>query len=486
MKMIIFFFVLSFLLSLAITPIVRDLALRYGLMDRPSDRKVHIHPLPRVGGAALYLSFILTFCVALWFSTFMPEIVMLNKRTVSLILGASMAFGVGFWDDLKRLEPWIKLSVQVIAALIACCLGDICFHTITLPWVGSINLGWFGVPATIFWFLMIINGINLIDGLDGLAAGIVFFVSLVLVLLCILNNNHIVAFWLAAVAGTSLGFLRYNFNPASIFMGDSGSYFLGYIIAALSTMGFIKGQAAVAILIPMIALGLPIFDTLLAPVRRFIAGKAMFRPDNGHIHHRLLAMGMTTRRAVFICYIVTIILGLTALFIVHTTSEKAGLLLLLIGVVAVAGVRKLGYFDYVTSEKIAGWFRDVTDEAGFSQERRTFLDIQVAIGKTGSIEELWEQTSKALIKMDIDQAVMNINGHQDMQWTRQGYDSSTIRQTFLMRVELPLISPNKEQPHGKLILIKDLRRAPISHFTLRRMEHLRRSITGVLNAIVND
>jgi UDP-GlcNAc:undecaprenyl-phosphate GlcNAc-1-phosphate transferase len=165
------------------------------------------------------------------------------------------------------------------------------------------------------------------------------------------------------------------------------------------------------------------------------------------------------------------------------SSERAAILLFFLGIVGVLTIRKLGYLDYFTSEKVGGWFRDVSDAAGFSQDRRSFLDIQMAIGKANDIKALWELTSKALIKMDLDQALIHIKGQGSMHWIRQGYDLSNTPPTFLMRMELPLVTDKQNHPYGKLILFKDLRREPLSHYTLRRMEHLRRNITGVLARI---
>ncbi len=480
MKTILFFFFFSFFLALILTPLIRDLAIRYKLMDMPSQRKRHDQPVPRLGGLALFTSFILSLATAVYFSEFMPASIDMEENIIYFLLGAGLIFSIGILDDLRSLNPWVKLFGQIAATAVACGLGDICIRTIAWPVGGALDLGWLSLPVTMFWFLIIINAINLVDGLDGLAGGIVFFASLVLMMLCIMNGNYIVALWLSMVAGSCLGFLRYNFNPATIFMGDGGSYFLGYLMASLSIMGFIKGQTAVAFVIPLVALGLPIFDTLLAPVRRFIRGRSMFRPDRGHFHYRLLAMGMTTRKAVTICYGATILLGVAALFMVHMSSERAAILLLFLGAVGVVTIRKLGYLDYFTSEKVGGWLRDITDAAGFGQEQRSFLDIQMLIAKAQNIDELWELTGKALIKMDLDQALLHIKGHGSMHWIRQGYDPSDTTPTFLMRMELPLVSGKQKQPYGKLILFKDLRKEPLSHYTLRRMEHLRRNITGVL------
>jgi len=214
----------------------------------------------------------------------------------------------------------------------------------------------FSYLVTVFWFILFINAVNIVDGLDGLAAGIVVFASLVMVILSILQDDFLSAIFFAAMAGAALGFLRYNFNPASIFLGDGGSYFLGYSIAAFSIMGSVKSQVSVALLIPLLALGIPLFDTLLSPLRRFLLGKKLFQPDAAHFHHRLLEKGLTARNAVYVIYLITLFLCIISIAIVNIRDERAGLFVIVLGAAAVIFVRKLGYFEYFGSKKIYSWF----------------------------------------------------------------------------------------------------------------------------------
>jgi len=277
MTTIIFIFILSLVISLILTPLVKSIALRYKLVDQPSKRKVHSQPIPRIGGVGIYLAFFLPFVSVLFYKTQVLELLSPDTQLIHLIIGASLAFGLGLTDDLRSLGPKSKFAVQIVAALIAYA-GGIRISVIFLPVIQNWYLGMLSLPVTVLWFVLVMNAINLIDGLDGLAAGVTLFASLVLLMLCVTSGKLLVGMGLAALGGATLGFLRYNFNPASIFMGDSGSYFLGYTLAALSIMGSIKSQATVAILIPVIALGVPLIDTVWATLRRFILGQRLFSP----------------------------------------------------------------------------------------------------------------------------------------------------------------------------------------------------------------
>jgi len=192
-------------------------------------------------------------------------------------------------------------------------------------------------------------------------------------------------------------------------MGDGGSYFLGYMLAALSIMGSIKSQVGAAMLIPMVSLGVPLFDTIFSPIRRFIVGKGMFVPDRDHIHHKLVSMGFSTKRVVLTLYGVSVCLCVIAIFMVNLRNETAGLFLIVLGAGVVIFVRKLGYFEYITSDKIYGWFRDVTDEAGFTQDRRSFLNLQMEIGKSKNLEELWHNICVALNMLKFDMAELYLD-----------------------------------------------------------------------------
>ena len=492
MTTILITFIIALILSLVLTPLAGRLGARFGALDEPSERKMHGRPIPRIGGLAIFAAFFLTLALGSLFHTAVSDLLVLDRQIVFLLGGAFICFGIGLFDDFHRLSPRIKFFFQVIAASVAF-YGGLRIEFFSFFGVG-LHFGILSYLVTVFWFVLFINAVNLIDGLDGLAAGIAFFTATVLVILSVLRGEYLIGMLFAVLAGTCLGFLRYNFNPASIFMGDSGSYFLGYAIAGLSIMGSIKSQVGAAMLIPVLALGIPLFDTILSPIRRFVRGRKMFRPDNGHIHHRLLDMGLTAKKAVWIIYAITFCLCIMAVVIVNIRDEQAGLFLIVLGAGAIIFVRKLGYFEYVGSDKIFGWFKDITDVAGFSRDRRSFLSLQIDTGRSENSEELWQNITTAFKMLEFDMAELHLNSknpskselQKDWNWARDGFDKSNdIRKEYLFKLELPLLG-NENKNFGTLWLVKDLRRDAISHYTLRRVEHLRRTLVGTLEKLSAD
>jgi UDP-GlcNAc:undecaprenyl-phosphate GlcNAc-1-phosphate transferase len=332
----------------------------------------------------------------------------------------------------------------------------------------------------------------------------------VLVILSVIQNNFVTAVLFTALSGSILGFLRYNFNPASIFMGDGGSYFLGFTIAGLSITGAVKSQLGAALLIPLVALGVPIFDTLISPLRRFMLGQSLFKPDKGHVHHRLIEKGLSARRSVLIIYGITICLCFLSIFLVNFRNEQAGLILIVLVSISIVFIQKIGYFDYFATDKIYGWFRDVTDEAGFTRDRRTFLSLQLEITNAKELISLWGKICNALDRMEFDMAQLNIHNKLEYPfdslkgqvpvlnedhickfkkpneciWVRNTFnEEKDIVKSSIFKIELPLLTENY-QSYGTLWLIKDLKRNSISHYTLRRVEHLRRSIITALDKIL--
>ena len=492
-------FFLALFLSLVLTPIVGRIGLAWGAMDEPGKRKVHARPVPRIGGLAIFASFFSTLIIVAIAGTLVSDEMRLDRRNAFLLAGCLVVFAVGLIDDFRRLGPKIKFFFQVAGALLAYWGGArvSLFHFENWLLAGAFDLG-----LTILWFVLLINAVNLVDGLDGLASGVVFFACVMMVILSTAGGLYLPALLFAALGGSVLGFLRYNFNPASIFMGDGGSYFLGYAIAAISVVGSTKAQMGVALLIPVLGLGVPIFDTILSPLRRFARGRGMFQPDQGHIHHRLMKMGLTHRRIVLSLYGISILLCVAALLAVNLRNEQAGLFMLVMGAACIFVIRKLGYFEYLASDKIYGWFRDISDEAGFSQERRSFLDIQLDIGASPDPEALWKNVCRGLEKLKFDFAEMRLffldgmprsAGDRDQQpntqprpswdfsWKRNGFECrEQICDNCLFKMELPLVAMSPFRNFGSFWLVKDLAQDPISHYTLRRVEHLRRSVVEKL------
>jgi len=475
-------FITSLLLSLFLTPLAGRLGFKFRAIDHPGERKVHLNPTPRTGGLAIFVTFVVGLIACRYFVTDFADFLPNNFRLDLFFLGAALIFGVGLWDDFKRLGPWTKLFVQIIGASIAYFGG---VRITNLAGFMNIDLQWVGYIVTIFWFTLFINAINLVDGLDGLAAGLVCFTSLVMAALGLLKQNYFAATLFAVLAGSVMGFLRYNFNPATIFLGDGGSYLLGYLVAGLSALTSLKTNVGATMLIPLLALGIPVFDALLSPVRRFIRGQEMFMPDNRHIHHRLLAMGLTTKKAVWLIYAISICLCATAIFLVNLRDEQSGLILILLAAGSVLFIRKLGYLDYLASDKMLGWFQDVTDSVGVSREKRGFLNIQIEINRAENCEQLWTHLIDALEMLNFDRCDLKLNGFcqapglfEDgeahiLRWNRMNGDSHVLKRT--LRIDLPLVGSDKRW-FGNLVLEKDVTNHEIGHYTLKRVEHLRRNI----------
>ena len=340
-------FIASLLTATALTPLARVLALRFGAVSNPGGRHLNHRTTPRLGGLALCLGWCLPLAVI--FRLHSPAADALlgqGAKLAALVAGGLLMCVVGALDDLRGLRAVQKLAAQMLAGGLAYALG-FRIDAIALPLVGTLPMGVFALPVTLLWIVGITNAVNLIDGLDGLAAGVTFFAALTSFIVAYLSGSTFVALLMAALMGAVVGFLFFNFNPARIFMGDSGSYFLGYLLATTSLAGSVQQKASttVSLLVPVIALGLPIFDTLFSMLRRFLERRPIFSPDRGHIHHRLLEIGLTHRRAVMLLYGVSIVLAGGAIGVSLGRSWEVGVALFSVSVVFVALVRFLGYFQ---------------------------------------------------------------------------------------------------------------------------------------------
>ncbi len=327
------------MVSLLVTPAVILLAKRTGALDKPDARKVHKKPIPRIGGLAIYAGFMAAVIfVAIKFGLDAEMV----RETVGLVLSGSLIVALGLIDDYKNLPAKIKLLGQIGAAAVLVAAFDVRIDFVTDPFGDYIYLEWFAVPATMFWLVGLTNTVNLIDGLDGLAAGVSAIASFTIMLIALEQDFILVAVLTAALAGAAVGFLKYNFNPAQIFMGDTGSMFLGFMLAGISVTGAVKSVATIALVVPVFALGLPILDTTFAIVRRLRGGVPIFKPDKGHLHHRLLSVGFTQRQAVLLMYVISALFGLSAIALTAVSSQIAVLILFVVVVAIFYGVKKLG------------------------------------------------------------------------------------------------------------------------------------------------
>lgn len=300
--------IVSCILSLILTPIVRIIALKLNIVDIPNQRKVHKKPIPRIGGLAIYISFIIGVLL---------NYRLLNNHLRGFILGSIIIAICGILDDIYSLSYRTKLLFQTIAASVLI-YNDIAITAVSLlPTKTShlYSIGVLSIPLTLLWVIGITNAFNLIDGLDGLACGVSIISSTCLVIIAISTGNAPVALMLCILIGSCLGFLPYNFNPAQIFMGDSGSLFLGFSLAALSIQGTMKYAATLALIIPALVIGLPLYDTITTILRRIRHKQPIMLPDKGHFHHRWLQIGLTHRQVVLLGYLFNTSLGLIAVYI---------------------------------------------------------------------------------------------------------------------------------------------------------------------------
>jgi len=361
----IFFFLVSAGVSLIITPLVRILAKRAGIFDVPSKRKVHRKPIPLLGGIPLFISLNLTlFLAVILNNTYIKEFLLPRWRV--LLAGQIIILAIGIYDDIKKLKPHVKFLFQVFVGSLLVLFG-FGIHGISNPFTGNaIQLGIFFIPITIIWVVGITNALNLVDGLDGLAAGTSLIVCATIFAIAFFNQSIGIALVSLILAGSISGFLRYNFHPAKIFLGDSGSLFLGFLLAVISIEGSYKSATLVAVLAPILALGFPIMDTLLTMIRRFLKsirmvdypyekgklkalfskGFSIFEPDKDHVHHRLLKLGYSHRRAVLILYGLCVILCVLAFL---TVSLKNLNIILVLGAIIIAfliGIKSLKYQEF--------------------------------------------------------------------------------------------------------------------------------------------
>lgn len=323
--------IVAFLISIATTPIVKAFATKVGAMDIPRDaRRVHDHPIPRMGGLAIFLGFLLSVLL----------FVDITTEVRGILLGLILIVATGVLDDLVSLNPWVKLAAQIIAALIAVMHGVV-IHFFMHPNVfiegNVVNIGWFAYPITVLWIVGITNSVNLIDGLDGLAVG-VSTISCITILVAVLLTGGVdpsVPLLVAALAGACIGFMPYNLNPAKIFMGDTGSLMLGFTLSTVSVLGLFKFYTVVTFVVPVLALAVPLSDTVFAFCRRILHGQSPFKADRGHFHHKLMDLGLNQKQAVAILYAISAILGLAA---VTLTTNGVMRILLLFAALIIAAV----------------------------------------------------------------------------------------------------------------------------------------------------
>lgn len=341
-------FVLGAVVSVSITPLVIRLADRLRIVDRPGGRKAHAGATPLMGGIGIFLGVWTPLCLlAFWSNSITQTLSESVDKFVAIFLAGIAMLALGIVDDKRGLNARVKFAVQGLVA-VALVFSGITFGDLTVPFLGGIKLGLLGPILTVVWIVGITNALNLVDGIDGLATGIALFVAFTNAVVAIHNVNLLLALMMCAMAGACLGFLRYNFSPARIYLGDTGSLFIGVTLAATSVAANSKSTTAASMLIPFVALGYPVLDTVLAMARRSLLGKSMFAGDRGHIHHRLLAKGLSHRNAALLLYLVCALFSLTALAILFENDVLTAFTFAALFGLLFLGFRFLGFMEYLS------------------------------------------------------------------------------------------------------------------------------------------
>lgn len=405
-------------LALLTTPLVIWLARRIGAVDHPGIRSIHTQPIPRIGGIAIYLSSV-CLIVSLFFlnNTIGERFRDVRLQVLTLLCSATCVFLIGLVDDLRVLPARFKFMVELLGAG-ALCLVGVRISNISLGGGTAISLGWLGCPLTLLWIVGITNAVNMSDGLDGLAAGITAIACGVIAVFTIhgstihtglaQSNDVMMALFSLALLGSLSGFLFFNFNPAKVFMGDCGSLFIGFTIAAASVMCISKSTAVVGLALPALALGIPIFDTLISMLRRFLERRSLFAPDRSHFHHRLIAMGLNQRRAVMIIYVATLMAAGLGLFMmtgsnISSLAVFAAVLFSILLLFRAVGAVRL----HETLARLQSKYRH---SRGEREDRQTFEHLQLQVRQARDAGQSWQAICEAAARMDFAWVCLKTTG----------------------------------------------------------------------------
>ncbi|HUP03228.1 MAG TPA: MraY family glycosyltransferase [Bryobacteraceae bacterium] len=419
----------AFFIALILTPIIRDISRSFNMVDRPGQRKVHVHPIPRVGGVAIAIAYALSLISIAgvdrpWSTGLGPG---------KVIPGAAIAFLVGLLDDLLSLKPIVKLGGLVLAACVAIQSG---LH------VGAVFNSplpvWIDYPLTVFWLVLASNALNLIDGLDGLCAGMGLLSTLTLFTAALLHHNWPLAYATFPLAGALLGFLCYNFFPATVFLGDSGALLIGFLLGSYGMFWTQKTFTLLSMIVPLLALSIPLLDVSLSVLRRLIGRKPLFVGDRGHIHHRLLDQGLSPRQAVWVLYLVG---GLGAAFALLASSKIGGkyegAIMVLFCASAWFGIRKLRYSEFDLGGRLL-----LDPFVKRTADTKATLESAVASLEGASDEEAWWQ---GLVREGKQL------GFTKLRWTNAG----RVREELLKpgapegwKLEIPLTEASSVQVEG--------------------------------------
>src|SRR5579862_7792515 len=396
---------LSIILALILTPIVRDGLGKFGFLDHPDGvRKKHATAVPRVGGIAIVLAYLCTFAIA--FALPFSYTYVLHRalpHILQLVLPACAVFATGVLDDRLRLSAWTKLIGIAGAAVMAYAAGiRVDIHILhSLPaWPGL------GFALTVIWLVGCTNAFNLIDGMDGLAAGVGLVATVTMLIAALTQGNLPLALATMPLAGCLLGFLRYNFNGASVFLGDSGSLLIGFLLGCYGALWSEKSVTLVALTVPLLAVSIPLIDVVLSILRRYLRNRPIFQADRGHIHHRLLDLGLSPKKAVLTIYGVCAVVAVLSLLASALHNQFSGLIVIVFGGAVWIGIRQLDYAEFASAGRmfLGGRFRQIIDV-----ETR-MADFQNSLSKASSLEECWDQVRTGSRGFGFQGVRMNFEG----------------------------------------------------------------------------
>jgi UDP-GlcNAc:undecaprenyl-phosphate/decaprenyl-phosphate GlcNAc-1-phosphate transferase len=417
--------VTAFVLTLLATPVCRAVCLRCGWVDQPDPRKLHRGPIPRTGGIAIFLGYAAALLLFRFSPIDLPRSLAGSAQTIGTILPAVLvAFATGLLDDLADLKPWMKLSGQVLAALLVCVAG------VQIRGLGGYSIlgQCWQIPLTVFWLVGCANAFNLIDGLDGLAAGVGLFATATAFLSALLSGNYALTLVTAPLLGALLGFLPFNFNPASIFMGDCGSNTVGFLLGCFAIIWSQKSATLLGMTAPLIALAIPLLDTALAIARRFLRNQDIFGADRGHIHHRLLSRGFTPRRVAYVLYASAGVLAVLSVMLTIGTY-RGDLVLLAFCIIVCLAIHYLGYEEFESARRIL--FGDV-----FRHSLNADLlvrQLEAAIQSAASVEECWVALQTCGRSFGVSRATMHVHGRK---FTAQLLEGGTTAECWSLSIPL--------------------------------------------------
>jgi UDP-GlcNAc:undecaprenyl-phosphate GlcNAc-1-phosphate transferase len=427
----------SVILAIMLTPIVIFAARALNIYDDLSARKVHARVIPRIGGIAIVMAMLGLVVPVLWLDNRIGNLFRQIQPQLLVMIGAGLfIFAVGLVDDISHLRARTKLFAQLVAAVVICAVGIRIDRVVVADWL-SVELGWFAWPVTVFWIVAITNAVNLIDGLDGLAAGISAITCAVIAVFSMYIDQPVMVVLMLALLGSLSGFLFFNFNPARIFMGDCGSLFLGFMLAAASVMCTAKSTTIVGLALPSLALGIPIFDTIFSILRRFLERRSLFAPDRSHFHHRLLDMGLRHRHAVVLVYLVTAVIAGLGMFMIATKNMATIIVFFCLLVLLVLVFRLVGAVRLRETLARIQSKRAITLEA--KDQQRNFEEAQLLLRRANNFAQWWQAVQNAAIQLDLAWIVMPHKSRSDIErtlmWRKNGPEPASHS---LLETSLPV------------------------------------------------